>query len=90
MLLYKNTKAEFCRSLARSYIINSRSIYNLPRLRSTKVKSSNRRKWSHIKKTNKKQVADDIPLKLPQTQSMPDDLALLANTPAQAQRQIDT
>ena len=53
-------------SLARRYI-STIFVYTLPRLRTSNIHRSNKRKWFHIEK---RQEADNIPQKLWQTQTM--------------------
>ena len=76
MMLYKNTKSlltgwrhrllwHCCWCSARGYI-SPIFVYNLPRLHTSNVDRSNKRKWLY---TKKRQEADDTPHKLLRTQT---------------------
>ena len=69
----------FCCS-ARGYI-SPISVYNLPRLRTSNVDRSNERKWLYVKKAKSRQY----PVQTITDADNADDIALLPNTPAQAE-----
>ena len=64
---------------ARGYI-NSISLHNLPRLRTSNVDRSNERKWFYAQKSKRRRY----PAQTITDADYADDIALLANTPTQA------
>ena len=73
-----------CLSSAKGYI-NTISVCCLPRLRSSNIDRSNRRKWLYTKKARSRQY----PAETITGADYADDITLLANTPTQAESQLE-
>ena len=79
MRLYKNTKAiVYSPNVDTDFFYKVTGVYTLPRLCTLNVDRSNKRRWFHIKKDKKQMISTEI-------MTDTDDLALLTNTPAQAE-----